>query len=165
MKRQSRPYKNLQAAIIDGQCGALQACAPSAVKRGKLRMSSRVHYPSFQPERLSCHSPDGHCCVRTPLDDAICPALLSSCSVAFLSALANALKVASTMWCEFFPASFLHMHMYTHSAQQGDEHVFRSIKLAFTMCCTSTAPLHAAALAAQPIQLQVVPGVEGWHGM
>ena len=40
----------------------------------------------------------GYCWVNTPFDDAICPALLSSCSVARLSARAKALNVASTMW-------------------------------------------------------------------
>jgi hypothetical protein len=46
-----------------------------------------------------------HCCVSTPLLLAICPARLSSYSVAFLSARAKALNVHSTMWWLFLPAN------------------------------------------------------------
>ena len=46
-----------------------------------------------------------YACVSTPLDDATPPPLLGSLSHACLKARANALKVASTMWCELVPAS------------------------------------------------------------
>ena len=45
--------------------------------------------------------------VRTPFEDAIWPPLLGSTSQAIRNARAKALKVASTMWCEFLPPSFL----------------------------------------------------------
>ncbi len=62
----------------------------------------------------------GYCWVNTPLDDAIWPALRSSCSVARRSARAKALNVASTMWWEFFPASCLHVSI---AAQPNNEAV------------------------------------------
>ena len=51
-----------------------------------------------------------YCCVRTPLELAICPARRGSDSQACLRARANALKVASMMWCEFLPASYKEKH-------------------------------------------------------
>ncbi len=46
-----------------------------------------------------------HCCVSTPLLLAMVPARRGSVSHAWRSARANALKVASTMWWLFLPAS------------------------------------------------------------
>ena len=46
----------------------------------------------------SLHGDLDYCCVRTPFEEAIWPLRRGSTSQAILSARANALKVASTMW-------------------------------------------------------------------
>ena len=56
------------------------------------------------PVRAACTAA-AYCCVSTPLLEAMVPTRRGSASHALRSARAKALKVASTMWWEFLPAS------------------------------------------------------------
>lgn len=91
-----------------GKTWGSQAPRTRRASQCKIHRPSRKVSMSQTPTMGRCVSGPAHCWVRTPFEDAICPCRRSSCSVARRRARANALNVASTMWCEFFPASCLH---------------------------------------------------------
>ena len=62
---------------------------------------------AFQREKITYTVIDDRCHQRTPLVEGISSMASGSIATAFLRALETALKTASAMWCEFFPASCL----------------------------------------------------------